>query len=243
MTSPFHHFRMALRLMMRNPMFALVSVATLSIGIGANTAIFSAVDAVLIHPLPYHNSDQLVLVTKNMPMFELQKSDASALDFVDYRDLSRSFSGMAALDLNSVNLTGDQEPIRVFGLRASASLFPLLGVQPIAGRVFRSDEEQPGKNHVAILGAGLWKDRFAGDVLRMVLRHAMRPVVTGIAIGLLLAAAVTRLLSSLLYHVTATDPLTFAAVPSILLLIAIVAALIPARRATRVPPTASLRYE
>jgi len=144
-------------------MFALVSVATLSIGIGANTAIFSAVDAVLIHPLRYHNPDELVLVTKNMPMFELQKSDASALDFVDYRDLSRSFSAMAALDLNSVNLTGDQEPIRVFGLRTSASLFPLLGVQPIAGRVFRSDEEQPDKNHVAILGAGLWKDRFAGD--------------------------------------------------------------------------------
>ena len=159
MTNPFHYFRM----MMRNPMFALVAVAILTIGIGANTAIFSAVDAVLIHPLHYRNPDQLVLVTKNMPMFELQKSDASALDFVDYRDGSKSFSGMAALDLNSVNLTGDQEPIRVFGLRASASLFPLLGVQPIAGRVFRSDEEQPDKNHVAILGAALWKDRFAGD--------------------------------------------------------------------------------
>ncbi|HXA03743.1 MAG TPA: ABC transporter permease, partial [Bryobacteraceae bacterium] len=159
MTNPFHYFRM----IMRNPMFALVAVAILTIGIGANTAIFSAVDAVLIHPLHYRNPDQLVLVTKNMPMFELQKSDASALDFVDYRDGSKSFSGMAALDLNSVNLTGDQEPIRVFGLRASASLFPLLGVQPIAGRVFRSDEEQPDKNHVAILGAALWKDRFAGD--------------------------------------------------------------------------------
>jgi putative ABC transport system permease protein len=163
MTNPFHHLRIAFRLMMRNPVFALVSVATLSIGIGANTAIFSVVDAVLIHPLRYRNPDQLVLVTKNMPMFELQKSDASALDFLDYRDLSRSFSGMAALDLNSVNLTGDQEPIRVFGLRTSARLFPLLGVQPIAGRVFRGDEEQPGKNHVAILGAGLWKDRYASD--------------------------------------------------------------------------------
>jgi putative ABC transport system permease protein len=163
MTNTSHNFRMAFRLMMRNPVFALVSVATLSIGIGANTAIFSAVDAILIHPLRYQHPDQLVLVTKNMPMFELQKSDASALDFLDYRDLSRSFSGMAALDLNSVNLTGDQEPIRVFGLRTSASLFPLLGVQPIAGRVFRGDEEQPGKNRVAILGAGLWKDRYASD--------------------------------------------------------------------------------
>jgi ABC-type antimicrobial peptide transport system permease subunit len=83
----------------------------------------------------------------------------------------------------------------------------------------------------------------ANDVRRMVLRQAMRPVVAGIAIGLLLSAAVTRLLSSLLYHVAATDPLTFAAVPSILLLISIAAALIPARRATRVAPTAALRYE
>ena len=163
MTNQFQHVRIAFRQMMRNPVFALVSVATLSIGIGANTAIFSAVDAVLIHPLHFPNPDGLVLVTKNMPMFDLEKSDASALDFLDYRDLSRSFSGLAALDLNSVNLTGDQEAIRVFGLRTSANLFPLLGVQPIAGRVFRSDEEQPGKNRVVILGAGLWKDRFAGD--------------------------------------------------------------------------------
>jgi putative ABC transport system permease protein len=86
MTNPSDHLRMAFRLMMRNPMFALVSVAMLSIGIGANTAIFSAVDAVLIHPLRCHQPDQLVLVTKNMPIFELQKSDASGLDFVDYRD-------------------------------------------------------------------------------------------------------------------------------------------------------------
>jgi len=144
-------------------MFAVVSIATLGIGIGANTAIFSAVDAVLLHPLHYKNPDQLVLVTKNMPMFELAKSDASALDFLDYRGLSKSFSHMATFDLNSVNLTGDQEPIRVFGLRASASLFPMLGVQPIAGRFFGSDEEQPAKNHVVVLGAGLWKDRFASD--------------------------------------------------------------------------------
>ena len=144
-------------------MFTLVAVATLGIGIGANTAIFSAVDAVLLHPLHYKKSDQLVLITKNMPMFELRKSDASALDFLDYRDLSKSFSQMATFDINSVNLTGDQEPIRVFGLQASASLFPMLGVRPLAGRFFGDDEEQPGKNHVVVLGAGLWKDRFASD--------------------------------------------------------------------------------
>ncbi|MBZ5592645.1 MAG: ABC transporter permease [Acidobacteriia bacterium] len=158
-----HHLRFALRLIARNPMFAVVSIATLGIGIGANTAIFSAVDAVLLHPLRYKHPNQLVLVTKNMPMFELTKSDASALDFLDYRDLSRSFSHMATFDLNSVNLTGDQEPIRVFGLRASASLLPMLGVRPIAGRFFGIDEENPARNHVVVLGAGLWKDRFASD--------------------------------------------------------------------------------
>ena len=157
------HLRFALRFMARNPMFAAVSVATLAIGIGANTAIFSAVDAVLLHPLRYKNSDQLVLISKNMPMFELVHSDASALDFLDYRDLSKSFSRMATFDTNSVNLTGEQEPIRVFGLSATAALFPMLGVRPIAGRFFGIDEEQPGKNHVVVLGAGLWKDRFASD--------------------------------------------------------------------------------
>src|SRR5260370_17225747 len=109
MTDPFQLIT-ALRQMTRNPMFALVSVATLSIGIGANTAIFSAVDAVLIHPLHYPHPDQLVLVTKNMPMFELQKSDASALDFVDYRDLSRAFSGMAPAHLHHLNFPALHTP-------------------------------------------------------------------------------------------------------------------------------------
>jgi putative ABC transport system permease protein len=155
--------RFALRLLARNRIFALVAMATLGAGIGANTAIFSAVDAVLIHPLHYKDAEQLVLVTKNMPMFELEKSDASALDFLDYRNLSKSFSGIAAFDANSVNLTGDQEPMRVYGLRSSASLFPMLGVQPRLGRFFRPDEEQPGRNRVVVLGEDLWKTRFGAD--------------------------------------------------------------------------------
>jgi putative ABC transport system permease protein len=162
MTTPLQ-LRFALRLLVRNRIFALVAIATLGAGIGATTAIFSAVDAVLIHPLHYKDAEQLVLVSKNMPMFELEKSDASPLDFLDYRDLSKSFSGMATFDTNSVNLTGDQEPVRVFGLRASASLFPMLGVQPILGRFFTREEEQPGDNHVVVLGTALWKSRFGAD--------------------------------------------------------------------------------
>ena len=158
-----HNLRYALRALAKSPGFALIAILTLAAGIGASTAIFTTVDAVLLHPLRYPNADQLVLVTKNMPKFELFKSDASALDFIDYRDLSRSFSQMAAIETNSVNLTGYAEPVRVAGLRVSASLFPMLSVQPIVGRVFRPEEEQPGKDRVAIVGEGLWKSRFGAD--------------------------------------------------------------------------------
>ena len=157
------NLRYALRTLAKSPGFAFTAILTLAIGIGASTAIFTTVDAVLLHPLPYPHAAQLVLVTKNMPKFELFKSDASALDFIDYRNFSRSFSHMAGLQTNSVNLTGGGDPVRVFGLRVSTSLFPMLGVQPIAGRVFRPEEEQLGNDRVAMLGAGLWKSRFGAD--------------------------------------------------------------------------------
>jgi predicted permease len=163
MNNPIQNLRFSLRLLARNPVFALVAIGTLGLGIAATTAIFSAVDAVLLHPLPFQDPNQLVVVTKNMPMFELAKSDASALDFLDYRRFSKSFSGLEAFDINSVNLTGDQDPLRVFGLQTTASMFPMLGVQPVLGRFFTADEEKAGHNHVVVLGMNLWKTRFAAD--------------------------------------------------------------------------------
>jgi len=157
------HLRYALRTLAKSPGFALTAILTLGAGIGASTAIFSAVDAVLLHPLPYPDPGRLVSVTKNMPKFELFHSDASALDFLDYRGLSRSFSHMAAIHSNSVNLTGEGDPVRVIGLRVSAGLFPMLGVRPIVGRAFRPEEEQPGQDRVALLGDGLWQSRFGAD--------------------------------------------------------------------------------
>ena len=163
MTNLLQHLHFSRRLLARNPLFALAAIGTLGLGIGANTAIFSAVDAVILHPLHFKDPDQLVLLTKNMPMFDLAKSDASPLDFLDYRRFSQSFSMMATFDNNSVNLTGDQEPLRVYGLHASASMFPMLGVQPVLGRFFTEDEERAGHNHVVVLGTDLWKSRFAAD--------------------------------------------------------------------------------
>jgi len=163
MTALLQHARFSARLLARNPLFALVAIGTLGLGIAATTAIFSAVDAVLLHPLQFKNPDQLVIVTKNMPMFELAKSDASPLDFLDYRRFGQSFDEMATFDINSVNLTGEGDPLRVYGLRGTASIFPMLGVQPVLGRFFTEIEERAGHNHVVVLGADLWKSRFGAD--------------------------------------------------------------------------------
>jgi predicted permease len=159
----FRDLKLAIRTLIKSPGFFIVAVLTLALCITANTAIFSAVDAVLIHPLPFPHPEQLVDVTKTMPMFELFKSAASALDFLDYRDHSKSFSEIAALEAGQFNLTGDRQPERIPGMRVSASLFPLLGVKPILGRAFSSEEEQWGRNKVVILGEALWQSRFGGD--------------------------------------------------------------------------------
>src|SRR5579864_5968474 len=153
-------FRYALRTLLKSPGFTIVAVLTLALGIAANTAIFSAVDAVLLHPLPFLHSEQLVHVTKTMPMFELFKSHSSALDFLDYRAQSKAFSDITAIETGQYNLTGDRAPERLPGLRVSPSLFPLLGVTPILGRAFAPEEEQFGRHNVVILSETLWRSHF-----------------------------------------------------------------------------------
>ena len=155
--------RYAARALRQNRGFTLVAMLTLALGIGANTAVFSAVDAVLIHPLSYPHSEELVSITKDMPMFGLADSVASPLDFVDYRSSSKSFAAIAAMDRSNFNLTGNQDPQRVPGMRVSPSLFPLLGVTPFLGRAFTPEEGQWGRHKVAILSESLWRSRFASN--------------------------------------------------------------------------------
>src|SRR5271157_2374155 len=112
--------RYAVRTLVQSPSFTLVALLTLALGIGANTTIFSAVDAVLLHPLLFPHPEQLVEITKDMPMFGLSKSAASPLDFIDYRESSHLFSEMAAIARDNFNLAGDREPLRVPGMRVSA---------------------------------------------------------------------------------------------------------------------------
>ena len=140
-----------------------MAVLTLALGIAANTAIFSAVDAVLLHPLPFPHPEQLVDITKTMPMFELFQANSSALDFQDYRDRSKAFSDMAAIGHFQFNLTGDRLPERVPGVRVSPSLFRLLGVNPVLGRAFLPDEEQWGRHRVVLLTEQFWRSHFGAD--------------------------------------------------------------------------------
>jgi putative ABC transport system permease protein len=147
----------------KSPGFTAMAVLALALGIGANSAIFSVVNTVLLRPLPYKDPDRLVMVWYHVPQKGLKQFSASPLDFIDWRDQSQVFEQMAAFDSLSFNLTGKEEPERIEGARVSASLFPLLGVKAALGRTFLAEEEQPGHERVVILSHGLWQRRFGAD--------------------------------------------------------------------------------
>jgi putative ABC transport system permease protein len=160
----FQDLRFALRQLLKNPGFSIVAVLTLALAIGANTAIFSAIDAVLLHPLPYPDPARLVSVGENLKHFGLQKIPASPPEVIDYRNMVTSFSAIgAATDDTTFTLTGKGDPEIVPGMQITASVFSILGVKPIAGGLFASEAEQAGKDHVAVISEGLWKRRFGGD--------------------------------------------------------------------------------
>jgi len=155
--------RYGLRMLAKNPGFTFVAVLALALGIGANSAIFSVVNTVLLQPLPYKNPEQLVMAWEENSKQGFPHDTPAAANYVDWRDQNHVFAAMAAMTDISFNLTGMGDPERIDGLRVSASLFPMLGVQPQSGRAFRSEEDRPGANHVVMMSYGLWQRRFGGD--------------------------------------------------------------------------------
>ncbi len=153
--------RFGFRMLAKSPGFTAVAVLTLALGIGANTAIFSVVNAVLLRPLDYSDPDQLYVLWGHHP--QIGREVASLPDFVDWREQNQSFEDLAAMSRRSMNLTGRGEAERVIGARVSASLFPLLRVETIRGRAFSPEEDRPGAERVAILSHGLWQRRFGSD--------------------------------------------------------------------------------
>ena len=156
--------RHGLRLLRKSPGYTTVAVLTLVLGIGANTAVFSVVNAVLLEPLPYRDSGKLEFVWSTMISQGIPISGSSAPDFREWRARNRVFTDMAAGSYGDFDLAiHGQEPVRLKGVNITAALFPLLGVNPILGRTFLAEEEQWGRHHVVLLSYGLWQSRFGGD--------------------------------------------------------------------------------
>jgi putative ABC transport system permease protein len=152
-----------LRALRKKPGFALVAVITLGLGIGAGTAIFSVVNAVLLRDLPYSKPNQLVLVWERFLTFGLDKIPVSAAEYVDYRNENQVFDQIATYGTVDFNLTGQDQSERISGAAVTASLFPLLGVEPMAGRTFAGGEDQAGHDGVTVISNGLWRRRFGAD--------------------------------------------------------------------------------
>ncbi len=155
--------RFALRGFRKNPAFMLLAIAVLALGTGANTAIFSVFDAVLLRPLPFSDPDRVMLVYEKIPIRGIDRSNLCAANFFDLRQRSKTFIAMAALSGRGFALTGDASAEQLSGALVSASFFSVLGVSPEFGRGFRSQDEDPGDPGVVVLSHQLWVRRFGGD--------------------------------------------------------------------------------
>ncbi|HKV29315.1 MAG TPA: ABC transporter permease [Candidatus Acidoferrales bacterium] len=157
--------RYGARMLRKNPGFTVVAVLTLALGIGANTAIFSMIDAILLSRLPYPNASRLVMVWEDvhLPHYQNNEDTPAPGNYVDWKEQNSVFSSMAAIRYRSWNLTGSGEPVRIEGEAFSADIFSVLQTYPVIGRIFTADEDRQGASHVALLGYGLWTSRFGGD--------------------------------------------------------------------------------
>ena len=153
--------RFGARTLAKAPGLSVVAVIALALGIGANTAMFSIVNTVLLRPLPYAEPDRLVQLYTSMPQF--REASVSYPNFLDWQQRSRSFDSMAAYRGDTFNLTGEVTPERLRGEMASADIFVTLGVKPILGRTFTADEDRKGGAPVVVLTSNFWKTRFGGD--------------------------------------------------------------------------------
>ncbi|HEX2490078.1 MAG TPA: ABC transporter permease, partial [Blastocatellia bacterium] len=156
--------RYGARMLMKKPGFTVVAVLTLALGVGANTAIFTVINAALLRPLPYEDAERLVVVATTMRRDTVEVRSVSYPDFVDWRDQNTVFERIAAQASTSFTLTGGAEPERVNGELASADYFPLLRARAAMGRTFLPEEDRtPDTHRVALVGYGLWQRRFGGS--------------------------------------------------------------------------------
>src|SRR5687768_7524009 len=154
--------RYGARMLLKNPGITLVVILALALGIGANTAIFSVINAVLLRPLPYEESDRLLFLNEKSAV--LDEMSISYPNFIDWRDQNHVFEKIGVYNRNSYNLTGAGEAERILTAQASADLFSALRVNAAVGRVFTNEEDKPGGAPVVVLTYGLWQRRFGGQM-------------------------------------------------------------------------------
>ena len=201
------NLRFAARQLLKQPAFTVAAVVTLALGIGANTAIFSTLDAVLLRNPPFTEPGQLAVLWEQNHTQERPRDPVSAANFRDWQEQSRTFQGLAAWVHWGHTLTEQGDPQELETVRVSGSLFSILGTAPAIGRPILPEDEQPGRDRVVVLSHAFWAQHFC-----------------------------SRVLASLLVGVTPTDPITYAAVALLLAGVALLASYLPARRAARVDP-------
>jgi putative ABC transport system permease protein len=173
--------RYGARMLLKNPGVTAVALITLALGIGANTAIFSVVNAVMLRPLPYKSPDRLVSLWANVP--EHGRWRTTPANFFDWKKQNTVFEDMAAFNASTWTLTGDGEPEQLMGSIVSAGYFAVVGAEPMLGRAFLPEEYEPGKNQVVILGHALWQRRYGGDqkiINKAITLDGLRLTVTGV---------------------------------------------------------------
>ena len=163
MESIWQDVRYGFRMLIKKPSVTVIAVLALALGVGANTAIFSAVNAVLLRPLPFQDPERIVNVFAASPQNPDGRGELSYPDFLDYRARSQTLEYISAYQISGAVLAAGDESVRVTGADVSADLFPLLGVEPLHGRVFTADEERPGAPAVVVLSYEFWQSQYAGD--------------------------------------------------------------------------------
>src|SRR6185503_5058272 len=163
MSTLIHDLRYGVRILLKQPGFTIVAVITLALGIGANTAIFSLVNSILLRPLPFRDPDRLVRMLQASPKLGLSSWGVSQADFAAYREQNRSFESIAIYNTTATNLTGAGEPERLPMTTVTADFFKVFGVNPLLGRTFIEGEDAQGKNQVCVISHAFWQRRFGGD--------------------------------------------------------------------------------
>src|SRR5438874_11677758 len=155
--------RYALRLLRKSPLFTITVVLTVALGIGATTAIFSVVNAVLLRPLPFAEPSRLLQLAEKNDVLRLSTFGASTLNYLSWKEQTRAFEQLGAVHAATFTLAGHGDPETYTGSNISPSLLPVLGLHPIAGRNFHEGEDKPGSAPVALISESLWRRRFGGD--------------------------------------------------------------------------------